>query len=161
MEKNQKIAVVPGSFDPITKGHIAIIEKAAELYDKVFVAVMINPNKEYMFTLEQRKLIAAACFDGRQNIEVISSDGWLWKLANSLDACAIVKGYRNDKDLEYEKEMAEFNDAHCHKAKTLLIKADEDFLDISSTAVRAYIKEGKSLEALLSQAAIETINTLK
>jgi pantetheine-phosphate adenylyltransferase len=122
---------------------------------------MINPNKEYMFTLEERKLIAETCFSGRDDISVISSDGWLWQLANSLDASAIVKGYRNDKDFEYEKSMAEFNDAHCHKAKTVLIKAEEDLLDISSTLVRGYIKEGKSLDTLLPVSAIKIIDTLK
>ena len=161
MNKNQRIAIVPGSFDPITNGHISIIEEAARLYDKVFVAVMINADKQYMFSLEQRKFIAEACFEGRDNISVISSDGWLWQLANELGACAIVKGYRNDTDLEYEKSMAEFNDAHCPDAKTVLIKSKEDFINISSTLVRNYIQEGRSLEEFLPLAAIKTINSIK
>ena len=161
MKENQRIAIVPGSFDPITNGHISIIEEAARLYDKVFVAVMINVDKQYMFSLEQRKRIAEACFEDRDNISVIASDGWLWQLANELGACAIVKGYRNDKDLEYEKSMAEFNDAHCLKAKTVLIKAQDNFVDISSTVVRGFIREGKKLDGVLPLSAIKVINSIK
>ena len=105
----QRIAIVPGSFDPITNGHIDIIRRAAELYDRVFVAVMINDQKKYRFTLEEREAIARAATEDMERVEVISSSGWLWELARDLGACAIVKGYRNETDLEYEKKMAEFN----------------------------------------------------
>ena len=161
MKDNERIAVVPGSFDPITNGHISVIEKAAELYDKVFVAVMINETKNYMFSLEQRKLIASACFEGRDNICVISSDGWLWQLAEKLGACAIVKGYRNDIDLEYEKKMAVFNEERCPQAKTVLIKAEDNLLNLSSTLVREYIEKGRCLDGLLPDAAINVIKSFK
>ena len=101
-DNKERIALVPGSFDPITNGHLAIIEKASRLYDKVLVAVMINPQKDYMFTLTQREEIARVSCEGMDNVTVISSEGWLWKLAKDMGACAIVKGYRNDKDLEYK-----------------------------------------------------------
>ena len=154
------IAIVPGSFDPITNGHINIIERAAEMYDKVYVAVMINDQKKYMFTLEQRKSIASACFQGRDNIEVISSDGWLWMLAKELNACAIVKGYRNATDLEYEKKMAEFNESHYPDGKTILLKAEETLRELSSTEVRKLIDEGRTLDEFLPQAAIKIIREL-
>ena len=102
----QRIAVVPGSFDPITNGHIDVIRRATELYDKVFVAVMINDQKNYRFTLEEREAIARAALEGLERVEVISSRGWLWELAKNLGACAIVKGYRNETDLDYEQKMA-------------------------------------------------------
>lgn len=158
---SKRIAVVPGSFDPITNGHISIIEKAALMYDEVYVAVMINENKKYMFTLEQREAIAKSCFEGRENIHVISSSGWLWQLADKLGACAIVKGYRNDIDLEYELRMANFNDAHCAQAKTVLIKADDAHTDLSSTVVRNRLISGQALDDYLPQAAIEKINFYK
>ena len=161
MKEKERIALVPGSFDPITNGHISVIERAAELYDKVIVAVMINASKEYMFTLDERKRIAEACFKGRDNISVISSDGWLWQLANQLDASAIVKGYRNQTDLEYEEEMAKFNDAHCSNAKTVLLKSEDELVDLSSTEVRKKILRGDDLDGLLPKEAIEVIKTMK
>ena len=153
----KRIAIVPGSFDPITNGHVNIIERASEMYDKVYVAVMINDQKQYMFSLEQRKQIVSACFKGRENIEVISSDGWLWMLAKELNACAIVKGYRNETDLAYEKNMAQFNEAHYPEGKTVLLKADEALCDLSSTSVRELIKQGNSLDEFLPQEAIKVI----
>ena len=92
---SERIAIVPGSFDPITNGHLDIIKKAAALYDKVYVAVMINDKKTYMFTLEERRMIAESATAEIGGVEVISSSGWLWELAKDLGACAIVKGYRN------------------------------------------------------------------
>lgn len=156
----ERIAIVPGSFDPITNGHINIIERATQMYDKVYVAVMINAQKKYMFTLEERKEIAAACFRGRENVEVISSDGWLWKLAKDIGACAIVKGYRNNVDLEYEKNMAKFNEEHYPEAKTILLKSAEGLGDLSSTEVRECIKKRVSIDGLIPQEAIDIIKKL-
>ena len=160
MNDQKRIAIVPGSFDPITNGHLSIIKKAASEYDKVFVAVMINPQKTYMFNIEQRKEIASVCVRGMDNVEVISSEGWLWELAKSLDACAIVKGYRNDVDLEYEQKMAVFNEEKYPQAKTVLIKAEEGLGDLSSTVVREKILANESLEGLLPNDAIAEISKI-
>lgn len=160
MNNQERIAIVPGSFDPITNGHLSVIQKAAAEYDKVYVAVMINSQKEYMFTLAQRKDIASACLKEFDNVEVISSEGWLWELAKSLGACAIVKGYRNQTDLEYERKMAEFNEERYPQAKTVLIKADDELTQLSSTSVRALIVSGESLDGLVPQAAIDEIRRI-
>lgn len=157
----QRIAVVPGSFDPMTNGHISIVKRALELYDRVFVAVMINDKKKYMFSLEEREAIAKACLNGINNVSVISSRDWLWHLCSELDACAIVKGYRNEEDLKYENEMAKFNKEHYPKADTVLIKADESMTDLSSTLIRQKILSGESLNEYLPTQAIEIINTIK
>ena len=161
MNNNERIAIVPGSFDPITNGHLSVIKKAAQDYDKVFVAVMINAQKEYMFTIEQRKSIAKACLEDMNNVEVISSEGWLWELAKSLDACAIVKGYRNQTDLDYELQMAKFNEEKYPQGKTVLIKAEEGLTQLSSTAVREMLLSGKSIEDLVPQKAIAEICRIK
>lgn len=161
MKDKERIAIVPGSFDPITNGHISIIEKAAEQYDKVFVAVMINPEKEYMFSIEQRRAIAQAAIGRIENVTVISYEGWLWELAKQLGACAIVKGYRNQTDFEYEQKMAIFNKEHCPDAQTVLIKSDDALSQISSTAVRKLILENKSLDNLLPKKAIDAIEQMK
>ncbi len=155
--KIKGIAIVPGSFDPITNGHLDIIKKAAEMYDKVYVAVMINEAKTYMFSLEERKEIAEAAVLGIEETQVIASDGMLWKLAQELDAVAIVKGYRNQKDFEYEQKMAEFNKSFNPKAKTVLLKADENMLDISSTLVRKHINANSDFRKYIPTKAFDVI----
>lgn len=158
--KEKTIAIVPGSFDPITNGHINIVKRAINDYDKVYLAVMINPDKEYMFTISQRERIAKAAVSDIKNVEVISSEGLLWELAKSLGACAIVKGYRNSTDLVYEKKMAEFNRAHYPQAETVLLMADDELSDISSTLVRKMIEDNTSLEGVLPSGAIAEINKI-
>ena len=154
---NKKIAIVPGSFDPITIGHVDIIKRASEMYDKVYVAVMINSAKKYMFTIEQRKKIAQSAVSDIPNVTVISSEGMLWELAKSLGACAIVKGYRNEKDLSYEQEMAVFNREHYPDAETVLLRSDDSLVDVSSTLVREKILMRADLSAFLPQGAIDEI----
>ena len=160
MENNIKIAIVPGSFDPITAGHIDIVSRAAELYDKVYLAVMINDQKNYMFTMEQRTEIAKAAVSVIDNVEVISSDGMLWELAKRLGAVAIVKGYRNDTDLEYEKRMAEFNSEKNPDAMTVLLKSKVELASLSSTYVREKIKNKERIDGLLPQEAVDIIKKL-
>ena len=156
----QRIAIVPGSFDPITLGHLDVIERAADEYDLVYVAVMINTQKNYMFSLDQRKRIATAAVGARENVKVISSEGMLWELAKNLGACAIVKGVRNEVDRAYEESMAEFNAAHYPAAQTVLLPAAQKYLEVSSTLVRAKILAHGDLSALLPSAAIVEIEKI-
>ena len=153
----QRIAIVPGSFDPITNGHLDIVRRAAQMYDTVYLAVMINAEKRYMFTLEQRKRIAEAAVSGIANVTVLSSEGLLWQLAQSLGACAIVKGYRNDTDLAYEQRMAEYNRAHYPDAETVLLPSESSLTDVSSTVVRAKLLAREDLSRYLPAEAIDEI----
>ena len=154
------IAIVPGSFDPMTIGHINIIERAAQLFDKVYVAVMINNTKEYMFTREQRTDIARLSVAHLSNVEVIFDDGMLWELALRLDANAIVKGIRDYKDYQYEFEMAQFNFKRNPKAQTVFLPCDEGAREISSTVVRDRIAHGKDISDIISKNAITYIYSL-
>ncbi len=161
MKNNKKgIAIVPGSFDPITIGHIDIVKRAAEDHDKVYLAVMINNSKKYMFSMDQRVQIAKAAVKDISKVEVISSDGMLWQLAEKLKADHIVKGYRNDIDLQYENDMARFNKEHYPKAETVLLKANEAMVNISSTLLREKIKNGEKLDNILPEGAKEEINKI-
>lgn len=153
--KKGSVAIVPGSFDPITVGHIDIAKRAAEMYDTVYLAVMINSQKNYLFSLDERKHIAEKALEKIDNIKVISSEGMLWKLAYDLNADAIVKGYRNQVDYDYEMKMAEFNKAHNPDAETILLKSAEGLSNVSSTEVRERISRGISLDDLLPKEAIE------
>lgn len=156
----KEIAIVPGSFDPITNGHIFIVKQAAKMYKKVYVAVMINSSKNYMFDIQSRKSIAEAALKDIPNVTVISSEGWLWQLANELNADAIVKGYRNQKDLEYELEMAKFNEEHAPNTKTIILETDPSLENISSTLIREYLQKGIPLSGLLPESAINEIKKI-
>lgn len=156
MSKKEKIAIVPGSFDPITFGHIYVIKEALKKFDTVYVAVMINKEKNYMFSLDERKRIVEAALS-TDSVKVISSEGWLWELAVELNADGIVKGYRNDSDLAYELEMASFNEKHAPNAKTVFVKTDLAFEKISSTLVREKIINNESLEEFVPEGAIKEI----
>lgn len=155
-----RIAVIPGSFDPMTIGHVNIIERASKLFDKVFVAVMINDKKSYMFTRDQRTEIAKLSVEDLENVEVIFDDGMLWELALRLDACAIVKGIRDYKDYQYEFEMAQYNYKKNPKAQTVFLPCDEGAREISSTAVRERLSKGEDISDIISKNAIRYIYSL-
>ena len=157
----KKLAIVPGSFDPITYGHIALVKEALRHYERVTVAVMINSAKQYLFTMEERVAIAKAALAALPCVEVVSSDGMLWKLAEDLGADGIVKGYRNEQDLVYEQEMASFNLSHNPNAPTELLPSPTELTTLSSTAVRERIQNGEDLEGYLPKAAIAVIEKIK
>lgn len=159
-KKEYSVGIVPGSFDPITLGHISVIKRAAELCEQVYVAVMINDQKEYMFTLDDRRAIAEAACGNMPNVRVISSDGMLFELAGELSAEVIIKGVRNETDREYELKMARYNAERNPDAKTLLLEAEESLVDMSSTAVRRVIGEGGALGAYLPENAIRKIEEI-
>ena len=159
-EKKYSVGIVPGSFDPITLGHIDVIRRASELCEKVYVAVMINSEKEYMFSIDERREIAEAACEEIANAEVISSEGMLYALAEALSAEVIIKGVRNEVDREYELKMARFNEEKYPAAKTLLLEADESLSGISSTLVREGIINNRRIEELLSPQAVEKINKI-
>ena len=146
------IALIPGSFDPITLGHVDIIERAAVKFDKVYVAVMNNDSskhdkalssKTYMFDMQTRLELVRLSTEHIGNVEVVSSCGMLIDLFDELGADVIVKGIRNSADLEYELIHAKWNKAHNLRVETLLLSADERFSTVSSTVVRDYIAHSK------------------
>ena len=154
-----RIAIVPGSFDPMTLGHLDIIKRAADLYDRVIVAVMINDAKKYTFSMEERTEIARLTCKDIENVEVISDAGLLADLAKRVGACAIVKGVRDEKDYEYEKEMALYNAKKNPQAETVLLPCDPALAQVSSTVVRERLAKGEDISDIVSQNAIEYILT--
>ena len=103
---HKSIAVCPGSFDPITVGHVDIIKRAAKMFDRVIVVVMVNPKKTYSFTPEERVSLVRAATADLENIEVDYSDGLLAEYAREKGASVIIKGLRAMSDFEYEFQMA-------------------------------------------------------
>lgn len=157
-----RIAIVPGSFDPMTIGHLDIIRRTARLFDIVVVAIMINPDKadKAMFSFEEKKKIAELTCRGIENVTVITSDGMLWELAQSLGVCAIVKGIRNEADLAYEREMAVYNHEHYPLAETLYLQSYGDMSHISSSLVRKKILSEEFPSEMIAPKAEEYIISL-
>ncbi len=146
-----KKALVPGSFDPITKGHVAVIKKAASMFDKVYVTVMQNEAKKYLFDINEREELVKNAIAGIKNAEADVWEGQLWQYAEKKGVCAIVKGIRNGKDAEYEINMAEYNKSRYPKAETVLLPADSELKEVSSTLVRGLAAQGKDVSAYVDE----------
>ncbi len=149
-------ALVPGSFDPITVGHMDIIERAAKKFQKVTAAVFVNAEKEYMLSLSQKtELLACACRH-LPNVKTTFDVGFLCDFCRQNDIDIIVKGVRNDKDYAYECRMAEYNYEHAG-TRTLLLPAKEELTGISSTFVKSRLLEGKSVSQYLPKGVEEPL----
>ena len=143
-------ALLPGSFDPITIGHLAVIEEAAARYDSVTVGVFINPDKTGLFPHEVRVELIRLATAHLQNVDVLFSCGMVADLARDGGYDRIVKGVRSEEDRVYEEEMAAYNLAR-GGVPTELLPARESLVSVSSTAVRAALLEDdkETLSALL------------
>lgn len=155
-----RTAIIPGSFDPMTLGHKDVVQRALKMFDRVVVAIMINPDKKGCFSFAERKKIAELTLFDIPEATVITADGYLADLATALKAVAIVKGVRNADDFVYEQEMAEFNHNRNSVTETVYLPAYGDNALISSTAVRCAMDNGDSLEGLLAPEAIEYIKSV-
>lgn len=152
------LAIIPGSFDPMTLGHLDLVKRALALYDEVVVAVMINSEKSYRYTLEERAEIARLTIGDLECVRVVTSEGLLVDLFDELQADAIVKGIRNDRDRAYEEKMAAWNLAHNPRAKTVFLQAADDFEEISSTEVRSHLDRGALPDGLVAPAVTELLS---
>ena len=151
MDKQRKetLAILPGSYDPITKGHVALVERASHLFDRVVVAVMHNEAKTYTYTAEQRLALVRASVAHVENCTAIVDHGMLVDLYRRLDASCVVKGLRNERDYLYEEKQAKWNREHCEGFETLYFAADDGLAAISSTEVRRRLSAGLDCADLL------------
>lgn len=143
-----KIAVCPGSFDPVTLGHLDIIERAAELFDKVIVLVMSNSSKKPMFTLEERVDFIKRCIT-QDNVEVDTYSGLLVDYARDHGAVAIVKGLRAVSDFDYEFQLALINKSLYPKIETLFLSAKGENMFLSSSMVKEVCSLGGDISAFV------------
>ena len=131
-----KIAVYPGSFDPITLGHLNIIKRASRIFDKVYVAVMVNSAKNPMFSLEERMNFISRTTQRFGNVEADCSDKLLVEYARSKGASVIVKGLRAVSDFEMEYQMALANKKLAPDIETVFLTSSEKYTYLSSTIVK-------------------------
>lgn len=141
----RKIAIVPGSFDPITYGHIDIIKRSAQLFDVVIVAILVNPDKKYLFTLEEREEMINESIKDFKNVKVDSFSGLLVNYAKKVDSTVIVRGLRAVSDFEYEMQLTFMNKALDDNIETFYMMANKQYSFISSSIVKGVSGFGADL----------------
>lgn len=152
-----RIAVYPGSFDPITNGHLNIIRRASKLYDKLIVGVLDNTNKKPLFTSNERKEMIDAEIKDLPNVSCDVFSGLLVDFAKQNGASVIVKGLRTVADFEYEFQMALLNKALNPEYETMFMMTDSKYSYISSSMVKEVAKYKGELEGLAPLNVIEKI----
>lgn len=154
----EKIAICPGSFDPITKGHENIIERASKLFDKVYVCVGINPNKTtHLFTPEERVELIEKVIQKYDNVKALNYDCLTVEIADKLGACAIVKGLRNSIDFEDETNQANYNSELNENIETIFLLADEKLSRISSTFIKEIANKNIDIEKYIPEEIYEDV----
>ena len=157
-----KIAVYPGSFDPVTKGHLNIIERAAKLFDQLIVCVMVNHDKSPMFSLEERKDQLRRVTKHLTNVTVDAHSGLLAEYAKEHDCCTIIKGLRAGSDFEKEFQMAMINRKLNPELDSMFLTAEHQFMYLSSSVVKEMGHYGADLEDFLpTQIMDEFINRMR
>lgn len=151
-------AICPGSFDPITLGHVDIICRAAEIFDEVVVCVMHNAAKKSpMFTLEEKLSMARRAVEGYPNVRVDSYDGLLTEYVRRFEKPVVVKGLRAASDFEYEFQMNMINKCLNPAVETMFLTASERYTFLSSSIVREVAQYGAELKGLVPDAIIPDI----
>lgn len=144
-----KIAIYPGSFDPVTSGHLNIIQRAANIFDKLIVCVMVNAGKNPMFTLEERVDLIRRVTKNLPNVEVDSSSDLLADYAKRRGSCVIVKGLRAGSDFENEFQMALINHKINPELDTMFLTAESQYMYLSSSTVKELGSYGVDLSDFL------------
>lgn len=132
----QKLAVYPGSFDPVTFGHLDILTRGLELFDKVIIAIAYNIEKKGLFTFEERKELIQQSINGNSNIIIDSFDGLLIDYVKKVDARFVIRGLRAMSDFEYEFQMASINRTLNPDMDTLFMMTSKDYFFISSRTIK-------------------------
>lgn len=152
-----KVAIYPGSFDPITNGHLDILTRAARVFDKIIVLVAINPNKKSRFTLEDRLLMIKEATIELPNVEVDSYEGLTVKYAKKHGATHLIRGLRAVSDFEYEFQLASANEFADASIDMVFFMARGDKTFISSSAIFELYQSGVDISSLVPESVIKRL----
>jgi pantetheine-phosphate adenylyltransferase len=153
----QRICLFPGTFDPVTLGHIDIINRSLPLFDKVVVGIGINASKNPMFTADQRKLWFEDIYKDQPKVEVATYDGLTVKFCQAIGANFILRGIRYVSDFEYEKTIADANRTMDRHIETIFLTGEPKYTSVASTIVRDIIRNGGDASPFLPEAVIKTL----
>ena len=144
-----KRCLFPGSFDPITIGHVAIVKRALKLFDEVVIGIGSNSSKSYLFTKVQRENFIKQSFSDHEKVEVLHYEKLTVDFCKSIEAGFIIRGLRNTTDFEFESAIAQMNAALCTEIETIFISCSPEHSAISSTIIRDIIRNGGNAAAFL------------
>ncbi|WP_251546975.1 pantetheine-phosphate adenylyltransferase [Limosilactobacillus caecicola] len=144
-----KVAVFPGSFDPLTLGHLDLIKRGSALFDQLAVAVMDNASKHPLFSVDERVAQIKEAVAGLDNVSVITSHGLTVDLMNKIGADYLMRGLRNSRDFEYERDIAAMNQFLDHQVETIFLLADPKYQHLSSSMLKEVTMAGGDISAYL------------
>ena len=154
-----KIAVYPGSFDPISNGHLDIIERTSKVFDKVYVLVSTNPNKEYMFTDDEKVEMIKKATSYIKNVEVEKYDGLVLEYAKERKASVIIRGLRNFIDYQDEITLFQFNRSIEESIDTFVLFPSANNLFLSSSAIKQLVSLNADISKYVPKCLVEEIET--
>jgi pantetheine-phosphate adenylyltransferase len=155
------VAIYPGSFDPLTNGHVDIIQRGSRLFDRIIVGVLINLEKAPLFTVPERVAIARDVFKGWHNVDVDTFDGLLVDFAHKKHASVIVRGLRAVSDFEFELQMALMNRRLRPEVETVFMMPAEPYTYVSSRLVKEVVALGGSVHGLVPEVVEERLREKK
>lgn len=155
--KTIKRAIYPGTFDPITNGHVDIIQRASEMFDEIIVAVAENKTKKPIFTVEERVVMSEKATKSISNVKVISFNSLLVNLSDELDANIIIRGIRAVSDFEYEFQMGYANSSLKKEMETIFLMPSLEYAFISSSIVRSLLPFNGKIEHLVPHCILPDI----
>ena len=147
----ERIAIYPGSFDPVTNGHLDIITRGLKLFDRIIVTILENPSKSLLFTLKERMDLLAESLKGLSNVEIASYNGLLVDYAKMRGATAILRGMRAVSDFEYEFQMALMNRKLEREIQTVFLMTGLRWIFTSSSIIKEAAKFGGDIESMVPQ----------
>lgn len=153
----KKIAILPGSFDPITNGHVDIVQRALPLFDELIVAIGVNTQKKYLFSLEERIAWIKEVFKDEPKVKVESYNGLTINYCKSRGANYIIRGIRSAADFEYEKTIAHLNNTMEPAIETILILSKAELSSVSSTIVREIILGGGDVSKFIPKSIAASV----
>ena len=161
MKFSKRIAIYPGTFDPVTNGHIDIICRALDIFDKLIVSVALNPRKNPLFSIEQRVELIQQGLEGLKHVEILPFDNLLTDFAQANNATVIIKGLRAVSDFEYELQMGLMNRNLDESIETLFMIPSQEYAFLSSSFVKEIAKHGGDIHKLVPKIVAEKLSEIR
>lgn len=149
-----KIALFPGSFDPITKAHVDILKRSLPLFDKIYLGIGINSSKQSLLSVEKRLEMVTAVFLDEPKVEMVTYEGLTVNFCQKIGASHMIRGIRTVSDFEYEKAIAQMNHALIPEIESIFIVSKPGYSSISSTIVRDIMRYGGDVAQFVPSAAL-------